>query len=347
MNKTYLNKFHHDHGGQMVDFSGWEMPINYGSQINEHNTVREDVGLFDVSHMAVFDFVGDNQKDFFKYLIPNDVEKILDHKRALYTPLLNHDGKILDDLIVYHKGDENFRIISNCATRNQNNKWFKEIASKFSVDVNFHQDASIIAVQGPNSTDYISQYLDVELKQFHLHETDQFMIAKTGYTGELGYEIVSTQEDGIRLWDGLIERGVKPIGLAARDTLRLEAGLNLYGVDMSLDNHPYESNLGWTIDMNDESREFIGKNALLELKESQTKLIGFYTNERGVLRAGTEIAFEGGTGKITSGTWSPTFKKNIGFCRVTNQTAEFGTALLRDKEIILQFCETNFLKYLK
>ena len=148
MNKTYLNKFHHDHGGQMVDFSGWEMPINYGSQINEHNTVREDVGLFDVSHMAVFDFVGDNQKDFFKYLIPNDVEKILDHKRALYTPLLNHDGKILDDLIVYHKGDENFRIISNCATRNQNNKWFKEIASKFSVDVNFHQDASIIASRG-------------------------------------------------------------------------------------------------------------------------------------------------------------------------------------------------------
>ena len=151
MNKTYLNEFHQRNNGHLVDFAGWEMPINYGSQINEHNTVRADVGIFDVSHMAVFDFYGSNQVEFLKYLIPNDVTKILDSKRALYSPLLNERGGILDDLIVYHLGNENFRIISNCGTREQNYACFQKVASEFDVQIDFKSDASIIALQGPNS----------------------------------------------------------------------------------------------------------------------------------------------------------------------------------------------------
>lgn len=347
MKKTYLNEFHAENNGNLVDFSGWEMPINYGSQINEHNEVRANVGIFDVSHMAVFDFYGDNQIEFLRQLIPNDVNKILDSKRALYSPLLNENGGILDDLIVYHLGDKNFRIISNCATREQNNAWFKEKSKAFNVEVKFQEDASIIAIQGPNSQKVLSTIYDLNLKNFHIYQDDEVMIARTGYTGELGFEIISDQSKGLELWNYLIKEGVKPIGLAARDTLRLEAGLNLYGSDMTVENHPYESNLRWTVDHNDLKRSYIGKSAILDKVEAKKELIGFYTEERGVLRAGTRVYFDGGEGLITSGTWSPTFKKNIGFCRVDTNHHNSGRALLRDKEINLHFCKTNFLKHLK
>jgi len=347
MKKTYLNEFHSTHDGNLVDFSGWEMPINYGSQINEHNEVRTNVGIFDVSHMAVFDFSGDNQVEFLKKLLPNDVTKILNSKRALYSPLLNENGGILDDLIVYHTGNNHFRIISNCATRQQNNDWFNEKAKQFEVKVNFQENASIIAIQGPNSDEVLSTLYSLDLKNFHIYQDDEVMIARTGYTGEIGFEIISNQKKGLELWNHFISKDVKPIGLAARDTLRLEAGLNLYGSDMTINNHPYESNLGWTIDNSDENRNYIGKNSLAIEAESKKKLIGFYTEERGVLRAGSKVHFAGGEGIVTSGTWSPTFKKNIGFCRVDANYPAQGNALLRDKEINLHFCETNFLKHLK
>ncbi|RPG43721.1 MAG: glycine cleavage system aminomethyltransferase GcvT [Gammaproteobacteria bacterium TMED112] len=347
MNKTYLNDFHRENKGNLVDFAGWEMPINYGSQINEHNLVRTDVGIFDVSHMAVFDLHGSNQTEFLKYLIPNDVTKILDSKKALYSPLLNESGGILDDLIIYHLGNGNFRIISNCGTREQNSAWFKKIASAFDVRVDFKSDASIIALQGPNSIKNLSSLYDLELKKFHLFEDDDIMIARTGYTGELGVEIISNATKGLEIWEHLISKNVQPIGLAARDTLRLEAGFNLYGSDMTIENNPYDSNLEWTVDQTDEERNYIGKKALNHSKESENCLVGFYTGERGVLRSGTKVSFEAGEGVITSGTWSPTFKKNIGFCRISKNFPATGKSFLRDKEINLHFCETNFLKYLK
>ena len=173
------------------------------------------------------------------------------------------------------------------------------------------------------------------------------MIASTGYTGELGYEIICDQEKGIKFWNDFISNDVQPIGLAARDTLRLEAGLNLYGTDMDETNTPYDSNIGWTIDLNDKDRDFVGKNALEEKKDSKKILKGFYTEERGVLRGGAEVIFEGGSGVVTSGTWSPTFKKNIGFCRVDKNCGEIGSAVLRDKKITLKFSNTNFLESLK
>ena len=347
MNKTHLNKFHLENNGHLVDFAGWEMPINYGSQINEHNLVRTDVGIFDVSHMAVFDLLGSNQTEFLKFLIPNDVRKILDSKRALYSPLLNESGGILDDLIVYHLGNDNFRIISNCATREQNYAWFDKIASEFNVQIDFKSDASIIALQGPNSINNLSGLYNVELERFHLYQDDNVMIARTGYTGELGVEIISNASKGLEIWEHFISKDIQPIGLAARDTLRLEAGFNLYGSDMTTKNNPYDSNLEWTVDHSDEDRDYIGKKALNDLKDSEDCLVGFYTDERGVLRSGTKVSFEGGEGVITSGTWSPTFKKNIGLCRVTKNFPKIGKSILRDKEINLHFCETNFLKYLK
>jgi len=347
MKKTYLNSFHSENGGSMVDFAGWHMPVNYGSQINEHNLVRSDVGIFDVSHMAVFDFHGKNQTSFLQHLLPNDIAKILPNKRALYSPLLNNAGGILDDLIVYHLGDEKYRIISNCATREQNFEWFKEIAANFSVEVIFHSEASIIALQGPKSQQIIKNLYDLELGNFELHQSNDLMIARTGYTGEVGFELISDQEVGKKLWHGLIEEGVQPIGLAARDTLRLEAGLNLYGSDMTVSNNPFDSNLSWTVDTNNINRNFIGAEALKTLSKPKQVLCGFFTNERGVLRAGSKITFNGGDGVVTSGTWSPTFKKNIGFCRIDANHPSHGIAKLRDKEINLEFCETNFLKYLK
>ena len=347
MNTTYLNAFHHAEGGNMVNFAGWEMPINYGSQINEHNLVRQEVGVFDVSHMAVFDLKGDNQISFLEKLLPNNINKIKSLKKALYSPLLNYKGGILDDLIVYHLGDSNFRLVSNCATREQNKKWFNEIASEFNVEVDFKSDYSIIALQGPSSKAILDKLIQTDIKNFEVYTDSNLMIAGTGYTGEKGFEIISDKTKGEEIWHEIINHGVKPIGLAARDTLRLEAGFNLYGSDMTEKNHPYDSNLSWTVDLKSKDRDFIGRDALQTKTDSSNILCGFYTNERGVLRSGAKISYEGGSGTITSGTWSPTFKKNIGLCRIGRKHPKEGRAFLRDKEINLFFCETNFLKYLK
>jgi aminomethyltransferase len=347
MRATYLNSSHKNLGGYMVDFSGWEMPLHYGSQLNEHNEVRTNVGVFDVSHMAVFDLDGEKQEDFLRFLLPNDVKKISGQNKAIYSPMLNYDGGILDDLIVYYLGNKNFRIVSNCATREQNFSWLSKIAEPFNVGIDFKSDYSILALQGPNSYNFIKDYTVKEISKFAVHNTNDVMIAATGYTGELGFEIISNQEVGIKFWDEFISNGVQPIGLAARDTLRLEAGLNLYGTDMNHTNNPYDSNIGWTIDLNDKDRDFIGKSALNDKKDSKKILKGFYTEERGVLRGGADINFNGGSGVITSGTWSPTFKKNIGFCRVGKNCGEIGSAVLRDKKITLKFCNTNFLELRK
>ena len=292
MNTTYLNKFHHSEGGNMVDFAGWEMPINYGSQITEHNLVRQNVGVFDVSHMAVFDLHGDNQISFLEKLLPNDINKIKSVKKALYSPLLNYEGGILDDLIVYHLGNSKFRIVSNCATREQNNKWFNQISSEFNVEVDFKSDYSIIALQGPSSKAILDKIIKTDIQNFQVYTDSNLMIAGTGYTGEEGYEIVSDNTKGKEIWDEIISHGVKPIGLAARDTLRLEAGLNLYGSDMTEHNDPYDSNLSWTVDLDDKDRNFIGRDALQEKSNSSNILCGFYTNERGVLRSGAKIHYD-------------------------------------------------------
>ena len=345
MKKTYLNHFHKEHGGYMVDFSGWEMPLHYGSQLTEHLEVRSNVGIFDVSHMAVFDLTGPEQQEFLRFLLPNDVAKISGETKALYSPLLDEDGGILDDLIVYSLGQNNFRIISNCATREQNYDWLRQWGRQFAVDINFRPEDSIISLQGPSAHKHIKRLTNNKIAKFELTHDQDMMISGTGYTGENGYEIVSDAISGTKIWDQFISDGIKPIGLAARDTLRLEAGLNLFGADMTKSNSPYDSNIAWTVDLNDKNRDFIGKQALTNVDKTKV-LTGFYTEERGVLRSGAVVRTKNCKGIVTSGTWSPTFKKNIGFCRIEKNHGDIGTSFLRDKEIDLNFCNNNFLKSL-
>lgn len=347
INKTRLHKKHIEHNAKMVDFSGWNMPINYGSQINEHNIVRSSAGIFDVSHMTVFDLSGSEQKAFLRKLLPNDIGKIINYQKGLYSPLLDKSGNILDDLIVYNMGN-NFRIISNCATSVQNHEWFIKQSTKFDVGVCLNEDVSIIAVQGPESIKILNKigYNDINnLSNFDIKFDASVMIAKTGYTGEEGFEIILNNSEVVSFWEKLIDVGASPIGLGARDTLRLEAGLNLYGVDMDQTNNPYESNLSWTIDFNDSDRDFIGKKALSLIDKNTSKeLKGVILKERGILRSGQVISHENGAGKILSGTFSPTLGYSIGMARLDKGHNNKGKVLIRNKEFNIEIISLPFIR---
>ena len=347
MNKTDLFQEHINLGAKMVDFGGWNMPINYGSQINEHKTVRSNVGIFDVSHMSVFDLNGSEQIDFLRNLLPNDVAKISSPNRALYSPLLDESGGIMDDLIVYNLGSH-YRIISNCATSSQNHKWFKKHSEDYDVEVTFRKDLSIIAVQGPNSLKILKKIgmdnLD-DLIDFDLKMLNSTMVAKTGYTGEEGFEIVVKSSEVQSLWKKLIGAEASPIGLGARDTLRLEAGLNLYGTDMDTSNHPFESNLAWTIDLSDNERNFIGKSSLEKInKESSKELVGIILKEKGVLRSNQIITHKSGSGIVLSGTFSPSFGFSIALARLDKGHKGIGKVKIRNKEFNIEIVSPPFIR---
>ena len=297
MNKTPLHNAHIQLGAKMVNFSNWEMPISYSSLIEEHNAVRTSAGIFDVSHMSVFDFDGDNQVAFFKKIFANDIKKIYKDNKAIYGALLNEEGGILDDLIIYHANNK-FRLVSNCSTREQNKQWLEKHALEFGVKVMERSDMGILAIQGPDALNKIQGVKEIDaqvntLQSFGCMFEGDKLYARTGYTGEDGLELIVPTQDINHLWDQALEMGCTPVGLGARDTLRLEAGLNLYGNDMTINNHPYESNLGWTIDMSDKNREFIGKNALLSIDQSKSqKIVGIILQDKGVLRSGYEITHE-------------------------------------------------------
>jgi len=347
MNKTDLFQEHIKLGAKMVDFGGWNMPINYGSQINEHKNVRSNVGIFDVSHMSIFDLNGSEQVDFLRNLLPNDVAKISNPNRALYSPLLDESGGIMDDLIVYNLGSH-YRIISNCATSSQNHNWFKKHSEDYDVEVTFRKDLSIIAIQGPNSLKILEKIgmenLD-DLIDFDLKILNSTMVAKTGYTGEEGFEIVVKNSEVQSLWKKLIKAEASPIGLGARDTLRLEAGLNLYGTDMDTSNHPFESNLAWTIDLSDQERNFIGKSSLLKInKETSKELVGIILKEKGVLRSNQNITHEGGGGIVLSGTFSPSLGFSIAFARLDKGHNGKGKVEIRNKEFNVEIVSPPFIR---
>ena len=348
MNKTPLNKSHIELGAKMVNFSNWEMPISYSSLIEEHNAVRNTVGIFDVSHMSVFDFDGDNQVAFFEKIFANDIKKIYKDNKAIYGALLNEEGGILDDLIIYHANNK-FRLVSNCSTREQNRQWFEKHAVEFGVKVMERSDMGILAIQGPDAINKILEIKEIDaqvnaLQSFGcLFEGDK-LYARTGYTGEDGLELIVPTKDINHLWDQALELGCTPIGLGARDTLRLEAGLNLYGNDMTINNHPYESNMGWTIDMSDENREFIGKDALLSIDQSKSqKIVGIILQDKGVLRSGYEITHEQGKGVVLSGSYSPTLQSSIGLARVDQGYKENGKVMIRNKLLNIDFVSPRFL----
>ncbi len=348
MNKTPLHNAHVQLGAKMVNFSDWEMPISYSSLIEEHHAVRNAAGIFDVSHMTVFDFDAGNQIAFFEKIFANDIKKISKVNKAIYGALLNEEGGILDDLIIYHANDK-FRLVSNCSTQDQNRQWFEKHAVEFGVKVIERSDMGILAIQGPDALNKILEIKDIDaqvntLQSFGCMFEGDKLYARTGYTGEDGLEVIVPTQDINHLWEQLLQLGCTPIGLGARDTLRLEAGLNLYGNDMTINNHPYESNLGWTIDMSDENREFIGKDALLSIDQTKSqKIVGTILQDKGVLRPGYEITHEQGKGVVLSGSYSPTLQSSIGLARVDQGYKENGKVMIRNKVLNIDFVSPRFL----
>ncbi|HEX7341216.1 MAG TPA: glycine cleavage system aminomethyltransferase GcvT, partial [Rhodanobacteraceae bacterium] len=313
---------------RMVDFGGWDMPVNYGSQIEEHHAVRRAAGMFDVSHMQVVDLHGERVRDFLRHLIANSVDKIGTGK-ALYSCMLNERGGVIDDLIVYDLGETFFRTVVNAATATKDIAWIRQQAAAFDVDVKPRPDFAMIAVQGPAARDIVIGLLaDVDRERIAvlgrfsaaaaqgLHGVPLF-VARTGYTGEDGFEIQVPQGHAEALWHALADAGVKPAGLAARDTLRLEAGMNLYGQDMDEDITPWEANLGWTVAL-DEGRDFIGRAALEKQKADGVprRMVGLVMDAKGVLRHGQKVLTAAGEGEILSGVFAPTLGKAIAFARV-------------------------------
>jgi aminomethyltransferase len=322
--KTLYNQTHRDLGAKMVDFGGWDMPIHYGSQIEEHHAVRRDAGMFDVSHMTVIDIHGDDARAYLRKLIANSVEKLKVSGKALYSCMLNEQGGVIDDLIVYFLNDTFYRVVVNASTRDKDLAWMQLQAQGFSVSLNERTDLAMVAVQGPNARAKVISLLSEDAAQrvnalgkFVACDADGLFVARTGYTGEDGFEIMVPEAQAITFWQKLLDAGVAPCGLGARDTLRLEAGMALYGQDMDETISPYEAGLAWTVAL-DEGRDFIGRQILeKQLADgSARQLIGLVMDEKGVLRHGQTIYAQSGQGEILSGTFSPSLSKAIALARV-------------------------------
>lgn len=325
--QTPLYQLHLDSGAKMVDFAGWDMPINYGSQIEEHNLVRKQAGVFDVSHMTVIDVSGKEAQAFLRYLLANDVAKLDEVGRALYSGMLNESGCVVDDLIVYRMS-YGYRLVVNCATREKDLAWIGLHAKDFDINIKEQPQLAILAVHGPEAIDKVCSLLDEdrarksrELKNFRGFESDSWFIARTGYTGEKGLEIILPNEEAPDFWTKLLAIGVKPVGLGARDTLRLEAGMNLYGHDMDETVSAIAANMQQTIAWEPAERDFIGRQAVTaHLAEQQAGtlpiLTGLVLEQRGVLREGQKVICENGEGIITSGSFSPTLKHSIALARI-------------------------------
>ncbi len=323
LKKTPLHQTHLDSGARMVDFGGWEMPVSYGSQIEEHHAVRRDAGMFDVSHMLPVDVRGAGVRDFLRYALANNVDKLKDSGKALYSCLLNERGTVLDDLIVYFLTEQWFRIVVNAATADNDVAWFERLRRLHATGLTIapRRDLAMIAVQGPKARARVwsvvpgSEERTATMKPFNGTEHGDYFIARTGYTGEDGFEVMLPATGASGFWSRLTAAGVRPCGLGARDTLRLEAGMNLYGQDMDETVTPLESGLGWTVDLAS-PRDFVGKAALVAQAPAR-QLVGLVLTEKGgVLRAHQMVETDAGAGETTSGTFSPTMNASIALARV-------------------------------
>ena len=353
-NRTPLYDCHREAGAQLVDFSGWEMPLHYGSQIQEHHRVRESVGMFDVSHMGVLDITGAGANDFLRYALANDIAKLTEAGKALYSCMLNDKGGVIDDLIVYRLGENDFRLVLNAGTRDSDLKWLQTLAKDFEVTLTERTDLSIIAVQGPGALslldDMLSEPIAEKLQRLELFQfliAEDIMIARTGYTGEDGVEIILPSEDAKALWEDLLNEEVAPCGLGARDTLRLEAGFNLYGLDMDATTSPLISNLAWTVSLKDKVRDFVGRAALEKVKANGViqKLVGLEMEVAGVLRDHQTVFVEGlDDGEITSGSFSPTLGHAIALARVPIDTGDTAEVERRGQRIPVKVVTLPFVK---
>jgi len=326
LKKTILNAAHRAMSARMVDFGGWDMPVNYGSQIEEHHAVRNNCGMFDVSHMCPVDLVGTDCRKFLSRLVANDVAKLKVSGKALYAAMLNQTGGVIDDLIIYFLSETRFRLVINAGTALKDLDWMQAKLAEWQLDVTITQrrdgndPLGIIAVQGPNARAKVWEVLPQAkaategLKAFFAAEVDQYFIASTGYTGEDGYEIMLPAGEAEALWNALNKAGVAPCGLGARDTLRLEAGMNLYGQDMDETVSPLDAGLAWTVSLNTE-RDFVGKSALTATGQNK-QFLGLILLDKGVLRGHQQVITKQGNGEITSGSFSPTLQQSIALARL-------------------------------
>jgi len=375
--RTPLYDSHLAARAKMVDFSGWEMPIHYGSQIEEHHAVRRDAGMFDVSHMCALDLAGPDATRWLRHLLANDVAKLTTPGKALYSCMLDQDAGVIDDLIVYFFTPERYRIVVNAGTAAKDIAWMRGRLEGFDAGLivrrRINGDAvaiiaaqgpdakerrltgsdsvAMIAVQGPKARERFwtafpdSRAATEPLAVFQAAEWKDWMIARTGYTGEDGFEITIPADDAAQVWQKLLDAGVKPCGLGARDTLRLEAGMNLYGQDMDEDISPYEAGLKWTVDLKDPARDFIGKSALAA-RQPRNQFAGLLLLDRGVLRAHQKVVTPQGEGEITSGTFSPTLSQSIALARLPAGVA-IGSEVeveIRDKRLKARVVKPVFVR---
>ncbi|MBM7063220.1 glycine cleavage system aminomethyltransferase GcvT [Pseudomonas sp. UL073] len=351
--RTPLYDQHLALGAKMVDFGGWDMPLHYGSQVEEHHQVRRDCGVFDVSHMTVVDLDGPQAKAYLQHLLANDVERLKTPGKALYSGMLNERGGVVDDLIVY-LGESGYRLVVNAATRDKDLAWMRQQAAGFEVSLTERADLAMLAIQGPQARAKVAELLSAEratlidqLKPFQGAAEGTWFIARTGYTGEDGLEIILPAGEAPSFFNDLVGAGIAPIGLGARDTLRLEAGMNLYGQDMDDDVSPLAANMAWTIAWEPAERRFVGREVLEAQRAAgdQPKLVGLVLEERGVLRAHQVVRVEGvGEGEITSGSFSPTLGKSIALARVPAATGERAQVEIRGKWFPVRVVQPTFVR---
>lgn len=358
LQETPLVQVHQAMGGKLVDFGGWSMPVNYGSQIDEHHAVRREAGMFDVSHMTVVDVSGAQARAYLRHLLANDVIKLKSPGKALYTAMLNPQGGVLDDLIVYLQGDEAYRLVVNCATRAKDLAWMNAQAADFQVRLQERPDLAMIAIQGPKARSFVHELLPAdksalsELSGFSACQLTgqraEWFVARTGYTGEDGYEVMLPGEDAEAFWQALADAGVAPCGLGARDTLRLEAGMNLYGHEMDETVSPLVANMAWTVDWSAD-RPFIGSAALAAERDAgvKEKLVGLVLSAKGVLRAGysVQVPESEAEGVITSGTFSPTLGCSIALARVPIAAGNSAVVNIRGKSVPVDVVKPCFVRH--
>ncbi len=352
--KTPLHDKHVEAGARIVDFGGWDMPLHYGSQKEEHHAVREKAGVFDVSHMTVVDLSGDRVRDFLRHLVANDVAKLAEYGKALYTCMLNEDGGVIDDLIIYFIADTDYRLVVNAATREKDLAWIRKQAASYDVSVAERADLAMIAVQGPAARELAAPCIDaghrdaaLALKPFTGMFAGDWFVARTGYTGEDGWEIVLPAAAAPATWDRLLAAGVVPCGLGARDTLRLEAAMNLYGSDMDETISPLEAGLAWTVAWEPADRDFVGRAALEAQRQdkSRRRFVGLLLEDKGVLRNHMKVVVDGvGEGEITSGGFSPTIGRSIALARIPAGDYESAQVEVRGKLLQARIVKTPFVR---
>jgi aminomethyltransferase len=352
--RTPLYECHVESGARIVDFGGWDMPLHYGSQLDEHHAVRRRAGAFDVSHMTVVDVAGPDARNYLQRLLANDVAKLKIEGKALYSCMLTPEGGVIDDLIVYYLGPDRYRAVVNAATRDKDIAWLDQQAHTFDVKVLEKPDLAMIAIQGPQARELAAPLIDrewrdaaLDLAPFTAIEAGPLFIARTGYTGEDGWEVVVPGAAAAELWRRCIGAGVTPCGLGARDTLRLEAAMNLYGNDMDESTSPLVSGLGWTIAWEPAGRDFVGREAIERARADSAKprFVGLLLEGKGVLRTHQRVIVNGvGQGEITSGGFSPTLERSIALARVPAGDYDHAQVEVRGRLLDVRIVKPPFVR---